>query len=231
MPSPEAMEQDAVSNNGQEKEDGQQAGAEKGEMEVPCESCGVALETCKTELAAIKNQYLRTRADLENLTRRIEKERVQFVSVGQRAVLLDLLAIVDDFDRALREHSVQELEAQRGGMGEFDVREPAGEQALSEQESEAAAINAVHAHDIAQDRQVWLAGFALIRSSFYKLLEKYGVTPMTSQQYALFDPCLHEAIMQIASADHKPGEIVQVFLSGFMLGDQVLRPAQVSVAK
>ncbi|MDZ4097371.1 MAG: nucleotide exchange factor GrpE, partial [Methylophilaceae bacterium] len=63
------------------------------------------------------------------------------------------------------------------------------------------------------------------------MLEKYGVKPMTATQYAVFDPQLHEGIMQVESAAHTSGEIVQVLLPGFMIGDQVLRPAQVSVAK
>ncbi len=170
------------------------------------QSCSTELEACKAELATCKNNFLRTRADLENLSRRMEKERLQFVSVGQRAVLLDLLSVVDDFDRALAEHSAQ----------------PQFLQTPEEKHAET---------DVAQDRQVWLAGFALIRSGLYKMLEKYGVKPMTAQQYAVFDPHLHEAIMQIKSETHQSGEIVQVLLAGFMFGDQVLRPAQVSVAQ
>ncbi|PKN03658.1 nucleotide exchange factor GrpE [Candidatus Dependentiae bacterium HGW-Dependentiae-1] len=194
-------ESEQASDNGQTPlTENSRDGAEK------ANACCAELEACKAELASYKNQFLRTRADLENQTRRMEKERLQFVSMGQRAVLLDLLSIVDDFDRALADHSKQT-------------------EVVSSPEEKLSAA------DVAQDRQVWLAGFSLIRSGLYKMLEKYGVKPMTATQYAVFDPQLHEAIMQVESETHQSGEIAQVLLPGFMLGDQVLRPAQVSVAK
>jgi molecular chaperone GrpE len=221
----EHMDQNTASNNTQENSVAQSDEINSSDMS---RGQGDALRACQIELASIKNQYIRVRADLENVTRRMERERSNFVSLGQRAVLLDMLAIVDDFDRALRDYQPEELRAQRGGTSEFDMREPA---ASLEKEREQGTVEAIHEHEQAQDKKIWLAGFALIRASLYKVLEKYGVKPMTPQQYAHFDPHVHEAIMHIESAEHKSGEIVQVLLQGFMMGDQVLRPAQVSVAK
>lgn len=77
--------------------------------------------------------------------------------------------------------------------------------------------------------QTWISGFTLIRSSLHKLLQKFGVTEIT--QYSEFDPLYHEAVTQIESANHKPGQIVQVFQKGYHYKDHVLRPARVSVAK
>jgi molecular chaperone GrpE len=196
--------QESVAGHGAQPEHAQESGqTPAGDTHTGQEdSCCPELERCAAELAASRQQLLRSRADLENLIRRVEKERARFVSVGQRAVLLDLLSVVDDFDRALRDHSPQEL-----------------------------AADLASEREVAQDKTVWLAGFSLIRSSLYKLLENYGVTPMSQAQYAHFDPHFHEAIMHSESAGHKRGDIVHVLLNGFMLGDQVLRPAQVSVAK
>jgi molecular chaperone GrpE len=73
------------------------------------------------------------------------------------------------------------------------------------------------------------AGFELIYKSLQKMLEKYGVQEIT--EIGEFDPNLHEAIMQVESADHKPGDIVQILQKGYMFKGQVLRPAKVSVAK
>ena len=42
---------------------------------------------------------------------------------------------------------------------------------------------------------------------------------------------MHEAIMNVESADHESGTIVQVLQKGYMFKGQVLRPAKVSVAK
>ena len=72
-------------------------------------------------------------------------------------------------------------------------------------------------------------GLEMIRSAFIKLLEKHQVSVMNS--YDSFDPEYHEAIMQVESADHETGQIVQVLSQGFMIKDRVLRPAKVSVAQ
>ncbi len=47
---------------------------------------------------------------------------------------------------------------------------------------------------------------------------------------AKFDPNLHQAMTQIESTD-APGTVLQVFQKGYTIGDRVLRPAMVAVAK
>lgn len=75
----------------------------------------------------------------------------------------------------------------------------------------------------------WFSGFSLIHTSFNKLLHKFGVSEI--KNYTEFDPLYHEAVTQIESAEHRPGQIVQVFQKGYQYKDHVLRPARVSVAK
>ncbi len=48
---------------------------------------------------------------------------------------------------------------------------------------------------------------------------------------AKFDPNLHQAMTQIESATDAPGTVLQVFQKGYTIGDRVLRPAMVAVAK
>ena len=74
-----------------------------------------------------------------------------------------------------------------------------------------------------------IAGFALIHKEFHKFLDKHGISEI--KETAQFDPNLHEAIMNVESADHQSGAIVQVLQKGYMFKGQVLRPAKVSVAK
>ena len=73
------------------------------------------------------------------------------------------------------------------------------------------------------------AGIEMIYKSVLQLLQKYGVKEFT--EYGQFDPEFHEALMDIESADHTSGQIVQVLEKGFMIKDKVLRPAKVMVAK
>lgn len=75
----------------------------------------------------------------------------------------------------------------------------------------------------------WRAGIDLIYKDMERILEKYGVKPMTLTQE--FDPAFHEAIAYVKSDAHSSGQIVQIFQQGYLLDGQVLRPAKVSVAQ
>ncbi|OGB96761.1 nucleotide exchange factor GrpE [candidate division TM6 bacterium RIFCSPHIGHO2_12_FULL_36_22] len=65
------------------------------------------LET-STECNEWKEKFIRASADLENFQRRITKERASWVEQAQADVFIDLLTIVDDFDRALSHHDKEE---------------------------------------------------------------------------------------------------------------------------
>jgi molecular chaperone GrpE len=76
-----------------------------------------------------------------------------------------------------------------------------------------------------------LQGVEMVRRQFLAKLEGLGVTPIETAN-ARFDPQLHEAISTVpaASAD-QDGTIVGVVRRGYRIGDDVLRPAAVAVAK
>ena len=46
-----------------------------------------------------------------------------------------------------------------------------------------------------------------------------------------FDPQLHEAVTHEDSDDHASGHVIEVLRQGYKLGDRVIRPALVRVAK
>jgi molecular chaperone GrpE len=60
-------------------------------------------------------------------------------------------------------------------------------------------------------------------------LERYGVKAVDVS--GKFDPNLHQAIAEVPGGGKAPGSIVDVVQSGFMIGDRLLRPAMVTVAK
>ncbi len=76
----------------------------------------------------------------------------------------------------------------------------------------------------------WAGGIELIYRKLLATLEAEGVKEMQAQGQ-LFDPNLHEAISHEENPDHKSGQIIEVVQSGYMLGDRVLQPAKVRVAK
>ena len=61
-------------------------------------------------------------------------------------------------------------------------------------------------------------------------LERYGVKPVTTEG-GKFDPNLHQAIAEVPGNGKPPGAIVDVVQAGYMIGDRLLRPAMVTVAR
>jgi molecular chaperone GrpE len=74
-----------------------------------------------------------------------------------------------------------------------------------------------------------LEGIKLVHRQFQTALERVDVTIVDAMGKP-FDPNLHEAIGQEES-DAAPGTIVKVLQTGYRLGDRLLRPALVVVAK
>jgi molecular chaperone GrpE len=60
-------------------------------------------------------------------------------------------------------------------------------------------------------------------------LERYGVKQVDTS--GKFDPNLHQAIAEVPGNGKPPGAIVDVVQAGFMIGDRLLRPAMVTVAR
>lgn len=61
-------------------------------------------------------------------------------------------------------------------------------------------------------------------------LERYGIEPIETVG-AKFDPNLHQAIAEVPSQGKPPGTIVDVVQAGYRIGERLLRPAMVTVAR
>jgi molecular chaperone GrpE len=72
-------------------------------------------------------------------------------------------------------------------------------------------------------------GVALVHTMFLDALRRHGVTRIEAQDQP-FDPNLHQAVIQVPTADKPPMTIVQVLEPGYLLHDRILRPARVGVA-
>jgi molecular chaperone GrpE len=73
-------------------------------------------------------------------------------------------------------------------------------------------------------------GIELIHSKLHDLLRRYGVRPIEAVG-ADFDPNIHQAVIHEVSPEHREGEVVGELRKGYMMGDRLLRPAMVKVAK
>jgi len=76
----------------------------------------------------------------------------------------------------------------------------------------------------------FVQGVSLVRQQFLSTLESFGVTRVDPLG-ARFDPEKHEAVAQVsATAETPAGQVCGVVRPGYVMGDDVLRPAQVAVS-
>ena len=73
-------------------------------------------------------------------------------------------------------------------------------------------------------------GVELIHKQLVEILRKRGVRPIEALG-ADFDPHYHMAVAHEHADDKREGEVIEEFRRGYMLGDRLLRPAMVKVAK
>ena len=154
-----------------------------------------ALVTLQRERDAMKEQFLRAVADFDNYRKRIDRERRELSEYAAADVLLDLLPIIDNFERALEASSPAEA-GHYGGAENDALRR----------------------------------GVELIHKQMLDLLRKRGVVPIEALG-ADFDPNVHQAVIHEPSDEHREGEVMQEMQRGYKLGERLLRPAMVKVAK
>jgi molecular chaperone GrpE len=162
--------------------------------EAPTETAAAA-EAAAREAAELKDQLLRTLAEMENLRRRTERDVVDARSYAIASFARDVLGIADNMARAL-----QTLRA------ELKEKADSGVKAL-------------------------LEGVELTERELAKVLEKHGVRRFEPQEREKFDPNLHQAMYEVTDPSFPSGTIAKVVQAGYMIGERMLRPALVAVAK
>lgn len=151
------------------------------------EALAAELADLRHEQEELRNQLLRKAADFDNYRKRVERERREMAELAAQDLLLELLPILDDFERAL------------------DV-------------------------DVTPGAERYRDGVELIYRQLQELLKKRGVTPLEAVGTD-FDPHVHQAVVHEASTTHRDGEVMAELRRGYRLGDRLLRPAMVKVAK
>jgi len=141
------------------------------------------------ELRTTISRYRDANAEFEQARARIRRDVARDVERGRRAILVDLLDVLDNLDRAV-----------------------------------AAARTSSPGDPLLQ-------GVELVRNQFLEKLRGYGVAPIDVTD-ALFDPARHEAATTVPVSDPRlDGRVVGVVRQGYAIGDDLLRPAIVAVAR
>jgi molecular chaperone GrpE len=79
------------------------------------------------------------------------------------------------------------------------------------------------------DRESLHQGLRMVQWQLNELLKEEGLTPVPTVGQP-FDPRIHDAIEQVQTGEHPEGTVVEEVRKGYMLGDEMLRPARVKVS-
>jgi molecular chaperone GrpE len=146
------------------------------------------IDALTADLARCNDRLLRVAAEYDNYRKRTERERREQTERTVSALLLDVLAAVDDFELALRT---------------------------------SAAAGTVEAYR---------TGVELIHRRLLELLARRDVTPIDAVG-ADFDPNLHQAVTAEPAGNRRDGEVIEELRRGYRIGERLLRPAMVKVAR
>ena len=78
--------------------------------------------------------------------------------------------------------------------------------------------------------QAFLEGVEVTERGLEQTLSKFGVKTIDAKGEK-FNPEFHQAMYEVESADVPPGAVADVVQTGYVIGERVLRPAMVAVAK
>lgn len=84
--------------------------------------------------------------------------------------------------------------------------------------------------DAGKSPDAYRQGVELIHKQLIEMLRRRGVRPVDALG-ADFDPHYHQAVSYEPAEGRRDGEVIEEFRRGYMLGDRLLRPAMVKVAK
>lgn len=76
----------------------------------------------------------------------------------------------------------------------------------------------------------WMIGFEMILAQFKDVLSQNEIRPIQAVGQ-VFNPFYHEALEMVETDEAAPNTILGEYLKGYMMGDKVIRPAKVKVAK
>lgn len=147
-----------------------------------------APQTLQDERDRYLDLLLRKTAEFDNYRRRTDKERREQAEWVTGEVLLEVLPVIDDLERALK-------------------AEAAGEQA-----------------------EAYRKGVELILKQLLDLLKRRNVHAIDAVGQD-FDPHVHQAVTTETREGARDGEVLDELRRGYRIGERLLRPAMVKVAR
>ena len=150
--------------------------------------------TIEEKLKDTEEKLLRSLAEIENQRRRFEKEVKDAFEFGSFNFAKEILAILDNLERA--KVAIQNDEKLKNN----------------------------------NDLDKFLENITIIEKDLVSIFERNGINKINTNDKK-FDPNFHQAMSEIEDFKAEPGTILQEIQAGYMLGERLLRPALVGVAK
>ena len=136
----------------------------------------------------------------------------------------------DLYDRLLRKTAEFDNFRKRVDRDRKDMIEYASAEVLSDLLVIVDDFDRALAADAPPEANAFKTGLEMIHRQLTELLKKRGVSTVEALG-ADFDPHLHQAVAYEEVPGAREGEVVGVMAKGYKLGDRLLRPALVKVAK
>ncbi len=196
------MERDRTDHDGADRGEADRGGQEVTAGEEPTPvAVDEEIARLNEEAERSRQQFLRAAADLENYRRQAARQRDEAVAATRRSLLAVILGVLDTLERAI-EH------AEGAGAGSRGEPVQAG-----------GAGGAI------------VDGIRLAHRQVLDTLRGMGVRPMESVGKP-FDPRFHDAVEAVPAVEGvPPGTVIGERQRGYLIGEEVLRPARVRVAQ
>lgn len=152
------------------------------------------IDALRADAEAQKDRALRALAEVENVRKRLERERDEARTYSVTRFARDVLTVGDNLSRALAAIAPE-------------VRAKADD-----------SLKAV------------LEGVEATERELKAALARHGIKPIEAEGVR-FDPHLHQAIAEVPAQGAEPGTVMHVVQTGYTIGERLLRPAMVTVAK
>ncbi|MBM3934307.1 MAG: nucleotide exchange factor GrpE [SAR202 cluster bacterium] len=170
---------------GEPRPDEMEGQAAQGEQDTQLKA---QMEEALREKDQFRSIAQRAQADLINYRKRAEEEKSEVMKAGNKRLLLKVLPVADDLERAIS-------------------MVPSGASAPG-----------------------WVEGLQLVHRNLMNLLDSEGVKRIDAKGKK-FDPWESEAVHYMESPDAQEDTVLEVVRPGYKYNNQVLRAAQVIVAK
>ena len=137
------------------------------------------------------------------------------------------LRALADLDNVHKRHARELEEARRKAIGDF------ARELLEVADNLRRAIESVPRDELERNELLLnlLTGVEMTERQLLALFARYDIAKIEPKPGDPFRHELHHAMYEVESADYRPGAIAEVMQVGYRMGDRLLRPARVGIAK